>query len=59
MDWSKPLKHKAIMSISGHKTEAVFRRYDAVDRGDREQAMKRVTEFLSASKQVAREMEAA
>ncbi|HVZ79833.1 MAG TPA: site-specific integrase [bacterium] len=31
-----------IMSISGHKTHAVFRRYDRIDRGDRKEALRRV-----------------
>jgi integrase len=30
-----------IMSISGHKTHAVFRKYDRVDRGDRLDALKK------------------
>lgn len=31
-----------IMSISGHKTNAMFRRYDSVDREDRQQALERL-----------------
>ncbi len=31
-----------IMSISGHKTHAVFRKYDRIDRDDRKEALKRV-----------------
>jgi integrase len=31
-----------IMSISGHKTHAVFRRYDRIDREDRKEALRRV-----------------
>ena len=31
-----------IMSISGHKTAVMFRRYDAIDRVDRQDAMKKV-----------------
>jgi integrase len=31
-----------IMSISGHKTHAVFRKYDRVDRDDRQEAFRRV-----------------
>src|SRR4029077_15787913 len=34
-----------IMSISGHKTNAVFRRYDKIDREDRKMALERVREF--------------
>jgi hypothetical protein len=31
-----------IMSISGHKTTAMFRRYDSVDRVDRHKALERL-----------------
>ena len=31
-----------IMSISGHKTTAMFRRYDAVDRADRQSAIEKI-----------------
>jgi len=31
-----------IMSISGHKTDAMFRRYDKVDREDRQAALEQV-----------------
>jgi integrase len=34
-----------IMSISGHKTYAVFRRYDRIDRGDRKEALRRVRQL--------------
>lgn len=34
-----------IMSISGHKTHAVFRRYDRIDRDDRKEALRRVRSF--------------
>ena len=34
-----------IMSISGHKTHAVFRRYDRIDREDRKEALRRVRQF--------------
>ena len=34
-----------IMSISGHKTHAVFRKYDRVDREDRLAAMQQAKEF--------------
>jgi len=34
-----------IMSVSGHKTNAVFRRYDQVDREDRKIALDKVREF--------------
>jgi integrase len=34
-----------IMSISGHKTHAVFRRYDRIDREDRKDALRRVRTF--------------
>jgi integrase len=39
-----------IMSISGHKTNAVFRRYDRIDRMDRQEALERVRGFNDASK---------
>ena len=35
-----------IMSISGHKTAAMFRRYDRVDREDRQMALKRVESLI-------------
>lgn len=35
-----------IMSISGHKTTHMLRRYDRVDRDDRKEALQRVREFL-------------
>lgn len=38
-----------IMSISGHKTDAMVRRYDKVDHGDRKEAMERVRRFLDMS----------
>ncbi len=34
-----------IMSISGHKTTSMFRRYDAVDRTDRQRALDRLREY--------------
>ena len=34
-----------IMSISGHKTHAVFRKYDRVDREDRRAALQKAKEF--------------
>jgi len=34
-----------IMSISGHKTHAVFRKYDRVDREDRRAALRKATDF--------------
>jgi integrase len=34
-----------IMSISGHKTNAVFRRYDKIDRTDRLGALEKVRVF--------------
>jgi integrase len=34
-----------IMSISGHKTNAMFRRYDSVDREDRHKALSRLREW--------------
>ena len=37
-----------IMSISGHKTHAVFRKYDRVDREDRQAAMQRHLTTLEA-----------
>jgi integrase len=39
-----------IMSISGHKTHAVFRRYDRIDRGDRQEALKRVRQFKDTNR---------
>jgi hypothetical protein len=33
------------MSISGHKTHAVFRKYDRVDREDRRAALRKATDF--------------
>lgn len=38
-----------IMSISGHKTNAVFRRYDRIDRTDRLDALERVRVFNDAN----------
>jgi integrase len=38
-----------IMSISGHKTAVMFRRYDAIDRMDRQDAMKKVRLLKMAS----------
>jgi len=38
-----------IMSISGHKTHAVFRRYDQIDREDRQDALARVRRFKDTS----------
>ncbi len=35
-----------IMSISGHKTHAVFRKYDRVDRDDRQEAFRRVESLI-------------
>jgi integrase len=35
-----------IMSISGHKTDAVFRKYDRVDRDDRKNALQRVESLI-------------
>jgi integrase len=34
-----------IMSISGHKTYAMFKRYNRIDRKDREDAFKQVEKF--------------
>jgi len=39
-----------IMSISGHKTYAVFRRYDRIDRGDRQEALERVRRFKDTNR---------
>ena len=36
-----------IMSISGHKTTSMLRRYDRVDRDDRSEALDRVRKFLA------------
>ncbi len=38
-----------IMSITGHKTHAMFRRYDQVDRVDRLEALERVRGFVDAN----------
>jgi integrase len=35
-----------IMSISGHKTYAVFRRYDRIDRKDRQEAIRKVESLI-------------
>ena len=35
-----------IMSISGHKSAAMFRRYDRVDRDDRQKALKQVESLI-------------
>ena len=35
-----------IMSISGHKTYAVFRRYDKIDRDDRQEAIRKVESLI-------------
>jgi integrase len=43
-----------IMSISGHKTHAVFRRYDRIDRVDRQAALERVRSFNDANKTLTR-----
>jgi integrase len=37
-----------IMSISGHKTDAVFRRYDRIDREDRKNALEKVNIWASS-----------
>jgi integrase len=39
-----------IMSISGHKTNAVFRRYDRIDREDRRNALERVEKWKETVK---------
>lgn len=39
-----------IMSISGHKTYAVFRRYDRIDRGDRQAALECVRRFKDTNR---------
>ena len=39
-----------IMSVSGHKTHAVFRRYDQVDREDRLGALERLRSFRGGNK---------
>jgi len=39
-----------IMSISGHKTHAVFRRYDRVDRDDRQGAIQKVENLIDTDK---------
>jgi integrase len=39
-----------IMSISGHKTHAVFRKYDRVDRQDRQKAVQSVRGMLDTVK---------
>jgi integrase len=40
------VREKVIMSISGHKTSHMLRRYDSVDQDDRTQALSKVREFL-------------
>jgi len=39
-----------IMSISGHKTYAVFRRYDRIDRSDRQEAILKVESLIDTYK---------
>lgn len=39
-----------IMSISGHKTHAVFRRYDRVDREDRQNALRKVEILMDTAR---------
>jgi integrase len=43
-----------IMSVSGHKTHAVFRRYDQVDRMDRKEALEKLRGFTNLNKTLAR-----
>ncbi len=38
-----------IMSISGHKTHSVFRRYDRIDRGDRREAMGKARRLIDTA----------
>jgi integrase len=38
-----------IMSISGHKTNAMFKRYDRVDRGDREAALQKAQALIDTN----------
>lgn len=42
-----------IMSISGHKTAHVFRRYNHIDRGDRMDALSRVRHFYDTARRFA------
>ena len=42
------------MSITGHKTTHMLRRYDKVDREDRDLATERVREFLALRAQAER-----
>lgn len=43
-----------IMSVSGHKTNAVFRRYDQIDRMDRKEALEKLRGFTDANQKLAR-----
>jgi hypothetical protein len=40
-----------IMAISGHKTMAMFRRYNRIDLDDGREAMKKVEDYLSGNQQ--------
>ena len=44
------ISDSVIMSISGHKTNAMFRRYDSVDREDREKALEHLREWKDSYK---------
>ena len=44
------ISDSVIMSISGHKTNAMFRRYDSVDREDREKALEKLKEWKDSYK---------
>ncbi len=50
---------KVTMSISGHKTASMFRRYDSVDREDRRAALGRVGDFLETLNPVSKSNQAA
>jgi hypothetical protein len=42
-----------IMSISGHKTYAMFKRYNRIDREDRLEALKRLIQFKDRNRTAA------
>jgi hypothetical protein len=48
------ISDKTAMEISGHKTRAIFDRYDIVDEGDVTDAGEKLTEYFAARKQRAK-----
>jgi integrase len=45
------VSEKVAMSISGHKTIAIFKRYDIVDESDRREALRRTQEYRKVAKE--------